>query len=479
MELRWRKITVYLWRIMLTTVVALVAYEQFFSRTPTAELGTQTNPDTGSNNEPADILGGLHTLAPMLKQVIPAVVNITTVGYDTSESGESDGLRYFLDTPDGSNEREFRNLGSGVIMDAERGYVITNYHVIEDAHQINVVLNDERQFSARLLGSDPSTDVALLKIDATDLIALPFADSADLDVGDFVVAVGNPFGLRHSVSLGIVSALGRYGIGNNGQGIEDYIQTDAPINPGNSGGALVNTNGELVGINTAIYSQAGVNAGIGFAIPTTKLNGIMEQLLMYGAVQRGTFGVITEPVTAGLRQRFNLLPDTHGIVVTQVTEDSLAARTGIRTGDIIRTINGTVIDSQQILRNATGLLLAGQLFTIDVQRNTQSLSFQTRFPRPMPTRSSGDFMHPKLSGAEFRDLPLAEQVGPAAGVLVHSVRNGTSAWHANLRPGDVVVQVNGNFINGLESFREALREADNRLQLLVQSGQKVYDVTIR
>lgn len=476
MLVRWRKISVYLWRIALTTVVVLVAYEQFFSQPPIAN----NTPSTGSYNEPTLDSGGLKSLAPMLKDVIPAVVNITTVGYDTSETGDTDGLRYFLDSPDGTNAREFRNLGSGVIMDAERGYVITNFHVVQDAHQINVVLNDERQVTARLLGSDPNTDVAVLKIDPTDLQALPFGDSADLDVGDFVVAVGNPFGLKHSVSLGIVSALGRYGInGSNGQGIEDYIQTDAPINPGNSGGALVNTKGELVGINTAIYSEAGSNAGIGFAIPTAKLNGIMEQLLMYGSVQRGTFGVVTEPLNDALRLRFGLQADAEGIVVTKVTPNSLAARTGIRTGDIILTINGTDIDSQQTLRNTTGLLLAGQLFTIEVQRYSQALSFQTRFPRPVPTRGAGDFIHPKLSGAEFRELPLAEQVGPAAGVLVHSVRNGTSAWHANLRPGDVVVQVNGTFINGMQSFREALRDAGNRLQLLVQSGQQVYDVTIR
>ena len=366
-----------------------------------------------------------------------------------------------------------------MIVNAELGYVITNFHVVEDAHQINVGLADERQVTARLLGSDPDTDVALLKIDPDDLKELPFGDSAELEVGDFVVAVGNPFGFRHSVSLGIVSALGRYGIGEDGYGIEDYIQTDAPINRGNSGGALVNTQGQLVGINTAIYSETGANAGIGFAIPTSKLQGIMEQLLMYGSLQRGKFGVVTEPLNDPLRLRFGLLNNEEGIVVTQVEFNSLAARTGIRPGDIIRRINGTEIDSQQTLRNATGLLLAGQLFSIDVQRGTQALSFQTRFPRPVPTRGAGDFIHPKLSGAEFRDLPLAERIGPAAGVLVHSVRTGTAAWHANLRPGDVVIQVNGTFINGMESFREALRVAGSRLQLLVQSGQQVYDVTIR
>lgn len=475
MELRWRKISLYLWRVILTTIVVLVAYEQFFSQ----PAPIQPSASGGSVSKPATENQGLLTLSPMLKDVIPAVVNITTVGYEKREAGETDGLRYFLDNPDGSDDREFRNLGSGVIVNAELGYIITNFHVIEDARQINVVLNDERQVSARLLGSDPNTDVALLKIDPTDLSELPFGDSTDLEVGDFVVAVGNPFGLRHSVTLGIVSALGRYGIKGNGNGIEDYIQTDAPINPGNSGGALVNTDGQLVGLNTAIYSEAGANAGIGFAIPTSKLVGIMEQLLMYGSVQRGKFGVVTEPLNDALRLRFGLPNEAEGIVVTQVEGNSLAARTGMRQGDIILSINGTQIDSQQTLRNTTGLLLAGQLFTIEVQRGSQALSFQTRFPRPVPSRSAGDFIHPKLSGAEFRDLPLAEQIGPAAGVLVHSVRSGTSAWHANLRPGDVVLQVNGTFINGMQSFREALRGSGNRLKLLVQSGQQVYDVTIR
>lgn len=475
MTITWRKISLVLWRVLLTTVVVLLAYEQFFALGPK----TQASLSSGSEREPATANIQLSSLSPMLKSVIPAVVNITTLGYESAEAAETDGRRYFLDSAGDNKAREFRNLGSGVIVDADLGYVITNFHVIEGAQQINVVFNDERQVSARLLGSDPNTDVALLKIDPKDLLALPFADSNDLDVGDFVVAVGNPFGLRHSVSLGIVSALGRYGINGEGVGIEDYIQTDAPINPGNSGGALVNTQGQLVGLNTSIYAEAGSNAGIGFAIPSAKLEGIVEQLLMYGSVQRGKFGVITEPLNAALRQRFRLANDSNGIVVTAVESNSLASHNGIRPGDIIRRINGVDIDSQQTLRNTTGLLLAGQIFTIEVARGSQTLNFQTRFPRPMPTRSAGDFMHPKLSGAEFRDLPAAEQMGPAAGVLVHSVRNGTSAWHANLRPGDVVLQVNGNFINGMQSFRQVLRDTGNRLQLLVQSGQQVYNVTIR
>lgn len=475
MTLRWRKVAVYLWRVMLSTAVVLLVYEQFLS----TDAKQQPTTSTGSNSKPVQLENSILSLAPMLKNVVPAVVNITTIGVEKRDTEDGDGLRYYLDNPSDEEAREFRNLGSGVIVDAELGYVITNFHVVEDATQIVVVLNDERQVTARLLGSDPNIDVAVLKIDPEALSALPFGDSSDLEVGDFVVAVGNPFGLRHSVSLGIVSALGRYGIQGTGFGIEDYIQTDAPINPGNSGGALVNTRGELVGLNTAIYSRSGANAGIGFAIPTSKLQSIMEQLLMYGSVQRGKFGVITEPLNNSLRLRFGLANNAEGIVVTQVEAGSLARRTGIRPGDIIRSINGTEIDTQQTLRNATGLLLAGQLFTIEVDRGSQQLNFQTRFPQPTPTHSAGDFIHPKLSGAEFRDLPLAEQIGPASGVLVQSVRNGTAAWHANLRPGDLILQVNGTFIDGMASFREALRDANNRLQLLVQSGQQVYDVTLR
>lgn len=477
MTVSWRKISVYLWRIILTTVVVLVAYEQFFSRPNTFfdPTGIQSNNQTTpSFRKPA-----LQSLAPVLEGVIPAVVNITTVGQQSDDNADIDSPGYVMDSPDGSDSREFRNLGSGVIIDAERGYVITNFHVVENAQQINVVLNDERQVSGRLLGSDPDTDVALIKIDADELTELPFASNPDLAVGDFVIAVGNPFGLRHSVSLGIVSALGRYGISENGTGIQDYIQTDAPINPGNSGGALINMDGQLVGINTAIYSNSGTNAGIGFAIPSGKLTDITEQLLMYGSIRRSIFGVVTEPLNEPLRLQFGLLDAEAGMVVTQVSPDSLADRTGIRPGDIIERINGTTIDSQQTLRNTTGLLLAGQPFTIEVSRANQLLSFQTRFPPPRPTRSAGDFMHPKLAGAEFRDLPLAEQVGPASGVLVHSVRASTPAWHANLRPGDVIIQVNGTFINSLLSFQQTLREAGSQLQLLVQSGQRVYDVTIR
>jgi len=477
MTVSWRKISVYLWRIILTTVVVLIAYEQFLSRPNT--LLSQLENATAQPAWRATQKPGLQSLAPVLEGVIPAVVNITTVGVQPKGEDDIDSPGYVMESPDEPDNSEFRNLGSGVIIDAERGYVITNFHVVDKAQQINVVLSDERQVSGRLLGSDPDTDVALIKIDADNLTELPFAKDPNLAVGDFVIAVGNPFGLRHSVSLGIVSALGRYGLSENGTGIQDYIQTDAPINPGNSGGALINMQGQLVGINSAIYSNTGTSAGIGFAIPSSKLTDITDQLLMYGSIRRSIFGVVTEPLNEPLRLQYGLLNTESGMVVTEVSPGSLADRTGIRPGDVIVRINGTTIDSQQTLRNTTGLLLAGQPFTIEVSRAAQILSFQTRFPPPRPTRSAGDFMHPKLAGAEFRDLPLAEQVGPASGVLVHSVRASTPAWHANLRPGDVIIQVNGTFINSLLSFQQTLLEADNQLRLLVQSGQRIYDVTIR
>jgi Do/DeqQ family serine protease len=286
------------------------------------------------------------TLVPLVQRVAPAVVNIAVVGTTRIESPllqDPFFRRFFGLPPDGSEEIVPRQaVGSGVIVDARNGYVLTNHHVIEDADEIVVNLADRRQFSAELVGSDPETDIALLKVDATDLTALDIGDSDSLGVGDYVVAIGNPFGLGQTVTSGIVSALGRAGLGI--EGYESFIQTDAAINPGNSGGALVDLDGELVGIATAIASPTGGNVGIGFAVPSNMAKAVMEQLLEYGEVRRGRLGIMTQDLTPALAEALEIGVD-RGALVTGVEPDSAAARAGVRAGDVVVALNGSPIES--------------------------------------------------------------------------------------------------------------------------------------
>ena len=275
------------------------------------------------------------SLAPMVKRVSPAVVNIATRGTVKEKPGQRNPLmddpffRRFFDAP---RERQFQSAGSGVIVDAKNGYIVTNYHVVENASEITVTLLDDRSFSAKVIGSDEGADIAVLQAKQPNLVAIALGDSARLEVGDYVVAIGNPFGLQHTVTAGIVSALGRTGI--NPEGYEDFIQTDASINPGNSGGALVNLRGELVGINSAILSGSGGNIGIGFAIPVNMVKGVMEQLIKYGQVKRGILGVSLYNVTPEIAKEFGLT-DTTGALVAGVAQGSSAEKAGIKTGDII------------------------------------------------------------------------------------------------------------------------------------------------
>src|SRR5277367_4003945 len=279
------------------------------------------------------------SLAPMVKRVSPSVVNIATRGTIKEQPGRNPLLddpffRRFFDTPPDArpHERQFRSAGSGVIVDAKNGYIITNHHVVENASEITITLLDNRTFTAKVIGSDEGADVAVLQAKQPNLIAMALGDSAKLEVGDYVVAIGNPFGLQHTVTAGIVSALGRTGI--NPDGYEDFIQTDASINPGNSGGALVNLRGELVGINSAILSRSGGNIGIGFAIPVNMVKGVMEQLIKYGQVKRGVLGVQLYNVTPDIAKEFGLT-ETTGALVAGVAQGSAADRAGIKTGDII------------------------------------------------------------------------------------------------------------------------------------------------
>jgi Do/DeqQ family serine protease len=319
----------------------------------------------------------LPTLAPMIRKVSPAVVNIATRG-TIHERGSQNPLlddplfHRFFDVPPGpgARERPFQSAGSGVIFDARKGYIVTNAHVVENASEITVTLQDGRDLKAEIVGSDAPSDVAVLKVTAEGLAQIALGDSAKSEVGDFVVAIGNPFGLQHTVTSGIISGLSRSGI--SADGYEDFIQTDASINPGNSGGALVNLRGELIGINTAILSRTGGNIGIGFAIPVNMAHTVMDQLIRYGAIKRGELGVSMYTVTPGIAHSLGL-SSVNGALVSQVIEGSAADAAGIRTGDVITAVNGQAVKSNSELRNAIGLLRVGDKVEVGLTRDGRPL----------------------------------------------------------------------------------------------------------
>src|SRR6201988_3501068 len=320
---------------------------------------------------------GVPSLSPMIKKVSPAVVNIATRGTIRERGAQNPLLddpffRRFFDVPPetGPRARPFQSAGSGVIFDARSGYIVTNAHVVENASEITVTLQDGRDLKAEIIGSDTPSDVAVLKVKPDGLTQIPLGDSGKVEVGDFVVAIGNPFGLQHTVTSGIISGLSRSGI--NPDGYEDFIQTDASINPGNSGGALVSLRGELIGINTAILSRSGGNIGIGFAIPVNMARSVMEQLIKFGAVKRGQLGVSVYPVTPDIAHSLGL-SGALGALVSQVVEGSPADKAGIHTGDVITSVNGQPVKSNSELRNSIGLMRVGDKVDIGLLRDGKPL----------------------------------------------------------------------------------------------------------
>ena len=309
------------------------------------------------------------TLAPVLKKVTPGVVNIAVRGRVSMAQNpllRDPFFRRFFNLPEQPPEREFQAAGSGVILDAERGYIVTNNHVVAKAEQIIVGLRDGRRLKATLVGTDPEADIAVIQISVEDLVAVPLGDSDRLEVGDFVIAIGNPFGLGQTVTSGIVSALGRSGLGI--EGYEDFIQTDASINPGNSGGALVNLRGELVGINTAILGPSGGNIGIGFAIPINMAREVMDQIVEYGEVRRGVLGVAAQDLTPNLADGLGIKA-REGAVIAQVMSGSAAEAAGLLRGDVIVAINGESVRNASHLRNEIGLVRVGQTVELRVVRD--------------------------------------------------------------------------------------------------------------
>jgi serine protease Do/serine protease DegQ len=416
----------------------------------------------------------LPSLAPVVKRVAPAVVNIRVSQTVAARSPYADEMfRRFFGLPDmDPGSREVQSAGSGVIVDADEGYILTNHHVVEGADQILITLLNEETLEAEVVGSDPATDIAVIRVDPENLVEIPFGDSDGMEVGDYVIAIGNPFGLGHTVTSGIVSALGRTGISRNGY--EDFIQTDASINPGNSGGALVNLRGELIGINSAIISRTGGNVGIGFAVPSDLARSIMRQILDFGEVRRGLLGVSIQTIDAESAKALGAEVDS-GALVSAVEPGSAAEKAGIQVDDIIVRVNDDRIDDSRELANAIGLKGSGEEVEIEYLRDGKTRVVTAKLGQQQAARSSGEDIHPGLSGAQFA---AASASAGGRGVEVTEVEPGSPAAQRGLRAGDVITAVNRRPVQTLQQLRE-VAESSSILFLLVQRGDRALMLQIR
>lgn len=411
------------------------------------------------------------SLAPMLEKAMPSVVNVSTEGKVVESSPLLDDpfFKKFFNFPDIEREQKTMGLGSGVIFNADKGYIVTNHHVIKDAEVINVALHDGRRLQAKVLGADPDTDIAVIQIDAENLSQVKFADSEKLRVGDFVVAIGSPFGLRQTVTSGIVSALGRSGLGI--ESYEDFIQTDASINPGNSGGALVNLRGELVGINTAILGPNGGNIGIGFAIPSSMAKDVVTQLITEGKVKRGRLGVTAQDLTPELAGAFGI-QQNQGAVIAQVEEGMAAARAGLRAGDVVTRVNGRKISNSSGMRNAVGMLRVGSRVEMDVLRNGKTQRIVAIVEELELKSVSGQSLHPKLAGLEFSDH---EQ----GGVVISKVDPRSIAGRQGLREGDRLLSLNKKEVTRVKELPGAARLNERGVLLNIQRGSSAYFLLLK
>lgn len=425
------------------------------------------------------------SLAPLVKQVEPAVVSIATKGTVSAPANplmEDPFFRRFFGFPDQQQQqrrrREVQSAGSGVIVDAAKGYILTNHHVVDNAEQIEVVLHDNRSLKAKVVGSDPGTDIAVLQVENTKgLVQMKLGNSDVVQVGDFVLAIGNPFGLQHTVTSGIVSALGRSGI--NPDGYEDFIQTDASINPGNSGGALVNLKGELVGINSAIFSNSGGNIGIGFAIPVNIAKSIMNQILQFGEVKRGLLGVSISDFNADSAKAFGTEGTTEGALVQEVVAGSAAEKAGIEVGDVIVGIDGQRIKGASDLRNTVGLKRSGDPVRMDVVREGKRRQITATLSElSTVVHIGGDDIHPGFAGAEFSNHEGKADQFAGPGVRVDSIEPGSPAAQAGLLANDIIVSVNRIRVRNVRELQQAASQ-QSLLMVSIRRGNRNLLLQIR
>ena len=409
------------------------------------------------------------TLAPLVAKVEPAVVNISVEGHVQAPDNplfNDPFFQRFFGVPDQPSERAFEAAGSGVIVDSQHGYVLTNSHVVDKADRIAISLADGRELEAKLIGLDPEVDLAVIQIKPDDLTAIPLGDSDDLQVGDYVVAVGNPFHLGHTVTAGIVSALGRSSLGI--EGYEDFIQTDAAINPGNSGGALVDLHGNLIGINTAIAGPNGSNVGIGFAIPINMARSIMDQLIKNGEVRRGQLGVLVQDVTPELATAMKL-EVTRGAIVARVEPQSAAERAGIKVGDAIVKVDGEEVRNAAHLRNMIGLMEIDHSFNIELIRDGKTMTITAELTPLKYTRTKGEDIDARLSGAVFGVVEGKDTPGEHT-LEVVDIERDSNPYRAGLRKGDIIVAVNRRGVTSIADLEQALAQPSDALLFQVQRG---------
>ena len=407
---------------------------------------------------------GVPTLAPILEKVTPAVVNIAVLQASPEEQNPMLRDPFFRRFFGGPAQPEPQiAAGSGVIVDAKNGYVMTNAHVVKDAREVLVTLKDNRRLPAKLVGADPGTDIAVVRVDPKNLVDVKFGDSDELQVGDFVIAIGNPFGLGQTATSGIVSALGRSGLSM--EGFEHFIQTDASINPGNSGGALVNLKGELVGINTAIIGPSGGNVGIGFAVPVVMAHAVLEQIVKFGEVKRGRLGVSMTDLVGG-----------EGATIAEVQPDSPASKAGLRKGDVVTGFNGRPVRGAAELRARLGVVPVGDTVELQVQRGDEKRTLKAQIGA-IETRASGGEAVQELAGAVFREVSKAGLPGRNRAVLVTGVKPESPAYRHGLRAGDLIVGVNARRVSSVKELAAALKTRGG-VQVNVLRGDNMLTIPV-
>ncbi|HXV11243.1 MAG TPA: Do family serine endopeptidase [Burkholderiales bacterium] len=418
------------------------------------------------------------TLAPVVSRVTPAVVNISVITRSPIEDNplfRDPFFRRFFGVPD-RPQRQEQAAGSGVIVDAERGYVLTNNHVIRGAESVIVTLKDRRQFQARLVGTDPGTDIAVLQIPAEELSAIAFGDSDELQIGDYVIAIGNPFGIGQTVTSGIVSALGRTGLTRGAY--EDFIQTDASINPGNSGGALVNLYGELIGINTAIIAPQEGNVGIGLAVPSNMARAVLSQIVRFGEVRRGRLGITMTDLTPATAKELGVTA-REGAVLTAVEPGSPAEQAGLRVRDVVLALNGRPIRGSGDMHVKLGLTPVGEEIELRIARGAETITVRARVAPPEALARGEGRALPQLPGLAVveieRSSPLYERL-EGGGLLVTGVAPDSRAWQAGFRPGDIIYAVNRRRVQAIADVEKILGRARSGFAIALVRGD--FQVTI-